>query len=203
MVEMLVATLLAGIVMSAGTKFFSYQLAAMRAERGRRAAQMTARTAVNFLGRQLEHVGRDPQRALFTNLDNTGLPPAIVNATGTWIRYRTNLSQDLEDQDTLDAWEDVTISHANGVVWVAQGGGGAVALTDSTIVGSHVGSGGLTFDYFDANGTAVTNLAPDAARASVRRIRVTLTVTAGPLATSTGSTPRATLSQDVFLRNVS
>lgn len=114
---MLVAVLLGSIVMTTVTQFFSLQLAGIRVERTRRSAQMTARTALNFITRQLEHVGRDPQNVIFSHVNNAALPPAIAAAAGDSIRYRTNLSEALTDNDTLDAWEDVTFALTDGVIW--------------------------------------------------------------------------------------
>src|SRR5262245_38572323 len=103
-VEMLVAMSLSVVVMTAATKFFAYQVGAMRTERLRRGAQMTARTALNFMVRQIELLGRDPQRVLFRSLDTPALPPAIAAAGTSSIHYRTNLSEDLGDTDVLDEW---------------------------------------------------------------------------------------------------
>ena len=201
-IEMLIAMGLSVIVMAAATKFFSYQVSAMRTERVRRGAQMTARTALNFMVRNLELLGRDPQRVLFTSLDTPALPPAIATASVSDIHYRTNLSEDLADADTLDEWEDVTFSVSDGVIWVTRGVAAPLPLTDgSQTAASHVADDGLTLTYFDGDGDEVLNLAPAAARASVRRIRVSLTVRGGAAGNQTG--PSVTLSQDVFLRNVS
>jgi prepilin-type N-terminal cleavage/methylation domain-containing protein len=201
-VEMLIAMGLSAIVMTAATRFFSFQVSAMRTERVRRGAQMTARTALNFMVRHLELLGRDPQRVLFSSLDTPALPPAIATADASEIHYRTNLSEDLDDADTLDEWEDVTFSVSDGVVWITRGVAAPLALTDaSQTAASHVADDGLALTYFDGDGDEVLNLVSDAARASVRRIRVSLTVRGGGADDDSG--PSVTLSQDVFLRNVS
>jgi prepilin-type N-terminal cleavage/methylation domain-containing protein len=130
LIEALVAILVGAVVMTAVTQFFSFQLASMRVERERRSAQMTARTALAFITRQLEHIGRDPQRSLFANVDDTTLPPAIEAAGGDSIHYLTNLSEGLTDGDTTDAWEDVTFSRSNGCR--SAQAGGEPPLTDGT-----------------------------------------------------------------------
>lgn len=201
MVEMLIAVAMSAIVMSATTKFFAYQVGAMRTERIRRGAQMTARTALNFVVRQIELLGRDPQRVLFRSLDTPTLAPSIAAAGANSIHYRTNLSASLTDVDTLDQWEDVTFSVDEGVLWVRQGVADPLPLTDGTATASHVADDGLDLVYFDGVGNLVVNLSSDAARASVRRIWVSLTVIGG--ATGDDSGPGVTLSQDVFLRNAS
>jgi hypothetical protein len=199
---MLVAVFVALVVMGASSTFFAYQVHAMRTERDRRAAQMAARFALHFMVRQLEQVGRDPERVLFSSLDDTTLPPAIASADATHIHYRTNLSIDDDDVDTLDAWEDVTFAHGAGAIWVTQGAGVPLALTDAGGRASHVADGGLELRYFDGFGDPIPDLAGDDARASVRRIRVRLTVTGGSAEGADGA-PVVTLSQDVFLRNAS
>jgi prepilin-type N-terminal cleavage/methylation domain-containing protein len=201
--EVLAAVLLTTIVMTAATKFFAFQLGSMRTERTRRAAQMTARTALNFVVRQLEHAGRDPQAVLFSNAGNATLPPAIVAAGGASIHYRANLSTSTTDNDTLDDWEDVTFDTNGGVLRVTEGTGAPIPLTDGSTRASHVADGGLVLRYFNGAGQQVTNLSTATARASVRRINVSLTVVGGPPEGVTARTPRVTLSQDVFLRNVS
>lgn len=202
MIEMLIALGMSFVVLTAATKFFTYQVQAMRTERVRRGAQMTARTALNFMTRQIELLGRDPQRVLFASMDTPALPPAIASAGGDSIHYRSNLSEDLDDVDTLDDWEDVTFEVSEGVVWVTQGTDDPLALTDgSTVKSSHVPDDGLAFEYFDGIGDPVVNMTSDASRASVGRIRLSLTVIGGPVGDDSG--PSVTLSQDVFLRNAS
>ena len=198
---MLIALSISMVVMTAATKFFAYQVSAMRTERIRRAAQLTARTALSFIVRQLELLGRDPQRVLFRSLDTPTLAPAIAAAGASSIHYRTNLSAALTDVDVLDQWEDVTFSVDEGVLWVRQGTQDPLPLTDGTATACHVPDDGLDLLYFDGVGNPVVNLASDAARASVRRIWVSLRVIGGATGDDTG--PSVTLSQDVSLRNVS
>ncbi len=199
--EALVAIGLAMLMMTGVIRFFAFQLGAMRVEQARMAAQLAARGTLDFITRQLEHVGRDPQAVLFAHLDDASLPPAIVEAGTSLLHYRTNLSADTDDNDTDDTWEDVTFDEASGVIRVAQGADDPVPVTDGTARRSHVPPGGLRFGFFDATGAAVTNLDTAANRRRIRRITVTVTVVGGP-AGGDGSAP-VTLSRDVFLRNVS
>ena len=173
----------------------------MRTERTHRSAETAARTALTFMARLLEHVGRDPQRVLFSQPDNRALPPAIVSAGSDNIHYLANLSQDAADNDTADSWENVTFQLDHGVIWSSQGSAARVALTDPEADGSHVPAGGLAFTFFDASGNRITSLANATARSNVRRIRIAVTVIGGPLGKDAG--PRCTLSEDVFLRNPS
>ena len=199
---MLIAMVMSLIVMTAVTKFFTYQVSAMRTERVRRGAQMTARTALNFIVRHVELLGRDPQRVLFSSLDTPALPPAIATAGESEIHYRTNLSEDLGDTDALDEWEDVTFSVEDGIIWVTRGVAAPVALTDgSPSAASHVEDDGLALAYFDGDGDEILTTTAAADRARIRRIRVSLTVMGGAIGDDSG--PSVTLSQDVFLRNVS
>ncbi len=202
MVEMLLALFISSIVMTAATMFFTQQVHAMRTARARRSAQMTARTALNFMVRQMELLARDPQRVLFSSMDTPTLPPAIAAADATSIHYRTNLSEDLDDVDIVDDWEDVTLSLQDNVLWVARGTDDPLPLTDGSTTASHVPDDGFELEYFDGDGDLIPDLTSTAARASVRRIRVTLTVTGGPV-TQNANVPSITLSQDVLLRNAS
>lgn len=201
--ELLVAGLLGTIAMAAVTQFFSVQVRAMRVETARVTAQLGARMALDLIVRHLEHVGRDPRRTLFSNVDDRTLPPAIAAASAGAVEYRTNLSTNPNDGDAADAWEHVTFSEVDGTVWMTEGAGLPAALTAVAKKRSHVPPGGLAFTYFDAVGQQVTSLASAAARASVRRIVVAITVVGGPEGAAGVDAPRITLAQDVFLRNVS
>ena len=195
LVELLVAMLMGSITLTALTSFFSLQTTSMRVENARRASQMTARGALNFIVRNLEQVGRSP------NLAFTTTNPAIQGAEADRLSYRANLSEEWGDTDLTDAWEDVTFDHSDDVIWVTQGGGEPVALTDGgTNQRSYVPDGGLVFTYFDKNGTVVAPGGNATARASIRSINVSITVRG---VSPDGHDPEVTLSQDVFLRNVS
>ena len=60
LIELLVSLLMVSVTMTALLSFFSYQTTAIRLENARRAAQMSARASMNFIARQLENIGRNP-----------------------------------------------------------------------------------------------------------------------------------------------
>lgn len=207
-IEMLVSMAVSGILMAALTSVLSLHATTMSVEDAHRAAQTTARGTLEFIVRQLSHIGRvnvivDPLAVPFTAAD-----PAILNATADSIRYRTNLSADSADYDTLDAGEDVGFSYSASyaAIWFNDYNvaGNTSALTS---IGdrrkSYIPAGGLGFTYFDADGNAVVaNTIP--ARASIRRITVTLTVRGidPQLPQGHADEPKVVLSQNIFLRNV-
>jgi prepilin-type N-terminal cleavage/methylation domain-containing protein len=202
LIELLVALLIGSVVTSALFQTFSQQLAAQRVESARRAAQTTARGTMNFIVRNLEQLGREPNLILFTAND-----PAIQTANADMIQYRTNLSEAWADTDTNDTWENVTFQYSAGdkTVYVVANGQ-TTPLTDSgTVQKSFVPPGGLVFTYFDKDGNIVAPGGGAAARASIRRITVSLTVRGlrPDLSENDPNQPEVTLSQDVFLRNVS
>jgi prepilin-type N-terminal cleavage/methylation domain-containing protein len=195
LIELLVAMIIGLVASMALIRFLTFQTDSIRTENARRAAQMTTRNAMNFMIRQLEHIGRDPNGGLFS-----AAVPAIQEADVNNLHYLTNLSADITNNDTVEAWEDVTFAYADSVVWVTQGGGAAVALTDSATQTSYVPANGLIFTYFDSTGVEVASpVAAAANRARIRRINVSLTVRG---TATDGTEPEVTLSQDVFLRNV-
>jgi len=199
LIELLVAVVTVLLALTALMQFFSFQLTSVRAEHIRRSAQMTARNTLNLIARQLEHVGRDPNLLLFS-----AAAPAIEIADTDNIRYRTNLSEAQTDNDTDDDWEDVTFQYDDGVIWVShQGGGEVVALTDETRQQSYIPANGLTFTYLDGDGDVVLAGGDAAARASIRYINVSISVIGGPDDGNPDDQPQVTISQDVFLRNVS
>ncbi len=203
LVEMLVSLAVSGILLAALASVFSLHATTMALTDAHRAAQTTARGTLAFLVRQLTHIGRAGQTRF------TAAAPAIQNATANSIRYRTNLSANWTDDDTTDAREDVSVWYDAAVdaIWFQDhNDAGNNSWLTSTGSGrkSYIPTNGLVFSYFDADGTAVTaNTA--AARASIRRITITLTVREidPQLAQGHADEPKVTLSQDIFLRNVS
>jgi len=196
--ELLVALVVSSLTTTALLRFFSLQTTALREQNARRAAQVTARGALNFIARELEHVGRDPHRTLFTAAN-----PALQVADADILHYRANLSTDWADTDDTDTWEDITFQYdaETGAVSITRGDT-TYPLTDGgENQKSYVPDGGLVFTYYDKNGNVVAPGGNAAARASIRRIDITLTVRGVP---PDGSPePEVTLSQDVILRNVS
>jgi len=197
LIEMLVALAAGSITLAAVVSFFSFQTMSLRVENARRGAQTTARGALIFIVRNLEHVGRDPNGSLFT-----AAAPALQVAEVDRIHYLTDLSDD-PISNTTDPWEDVVFAYDAGLAAVMVGdGGNTYALTDDGATQkSYVPAGGLEFTYFDKDGTEVAPGGGEAARASIRRIHVALTVRGVP--PDGQLEPEVTLSQDVFLPNIS
>ena len=200
LVELLVALLGSALTIAALISFFSFQTTSMRTENARRAAQITARGTLNFMVRELEHLGRDPRSLLFSATN-----PALQEANEDNLHYRSNLSQDWADTDSGDAWEDTTFQYKPDE-WEIEvvRNGEAVALTDDRgdVQKSYVPRGGLVFTYFDSDGNVVAPGGDAAARASIRRINVFIAIRGVP-PWGFYDEPEVTLSQDVILRNVS
>lgn len=203
LIEMMISLGVGGILLSAMVSFFSFQASTMRDVDAYRAAQKTARGTLEFIARQLTHIGRTNQTP-FAAAD-----PAILDASADSIRYRTNLSADWNDDDILDTWEDVSIWYEPNeeAIWFHDYNDASNRSWLSNIGSrrkSYIPTNGLVFTYFDADGNAVT-AGTATARASIRRIRLTLTVRGIDPQLQLGSAgePEVTVSQDIFLRNVS
>ena len=195
--ELLVALLVSLLTTTALMTFFRFQTTSLRVQNARRAAQVTARGALNFIVRELEHVGRDPHRTLFTAAD-----PALQQANDATLHYRANLSTDWADTDDTDTWEDVTFQYNADTRAVEVIRGDTYPLTDGgENQKSYVPATGLVFTYYDKNGNVVAPGGNAAARASIRRINIVLRVLGVP--PDGYPEPEVTLSQDVILRNVS
>ena len=196
LIELLVSLLMVSVTMTALLSFFSYQTTAMRMENARRAAQMSARASMNFIVRQLENIGRNPN-PIFTDA-----APAIQDAQANSLHYLTNLSTDWTDVDTTDAWEDVIFEYDAGAQAVVFDDGGTVySLTDDgASQKSYVPTGGFVFTYFDEDDNVVAPGGGAAARASIRRINVSLIVRG--VVPYGYDEPEIMLSQDIYLRNV-
>jgi len=196
--ELLVALVTSLMTTTALMTFFSLQTTSLRVQNARRAAQVTARGALNFIVRDLEHIGRDPSRTLFT-----AAKPAIQQANNNALHYLTNLSTVWTNTNDTDAWEDVVFQYNAGTraVEVIRGNTTNPLTDGGKNQKSYVPAGGLVFSYFDKNGNAVASGGNAAARASIRRIDIALTVRGIP--PDGYPEPEVTLSQDVILRNVS
>ena len=198
LIELLVALLASSITLTALISFFQFQTINTRVENARRAAEITTRGALNFMVRDLEHIGRDPHLSLFTTA-----APALQDAEADRIHYLANLSTDWADNDATDTWEDVTFQYnaSTQAIEVVQGGTTYPLTDDGANQKSYVPAGGLVFTYYDKDGNVVAPGGNAAARASIRRIDISLTVRGVP--PGGYPDPEVTLSQDVFLRNVS
>lgn len=200
LIELLVALLASSITLTALISFFQFQTINTRSENARRAAEITARGTLNFIVRNLEHIGRDPHLSLFT-----AAAPALQEAEDDRIHYLANLSTDWTDTNTTGTWEDVTFQYnaSAKAVEVVRGGTTYPLTDDGANQKSYVPAGGLglAFTYFDKNGNVVAPGGNAAARASIRRLNVSITVRGVP--PGGYPEPEVTLSQDVFLRNVS
>ena len=200
MIEMMVSLLVSSILLTAFVSFFTTQSHSMQLQDARRSAQRNARGAMDFIVRNINHIGR----AHATRFDATN--PAIQDASADSIHYLTNLSEDWSDDDVTDGWEDVSFLYDNSnlAVRCTDANSGFDALVTEGPGGrreSYVPAGGLAFTYYDAAGNVIAppGTGDAAARDSIRRIRVSLTVHGD---VSSGETePTVTLSQDVFLRN--
>ncbi|MBI3304083.1 MAG: prepilin-type N-terminal cleavage/methylation domain-containing protein [Deltaproteobacteria bacterium] len=198
LVELLVALLMGSVILTALLSFFRFQTISMRIENARRAAQVTVRGALNFIVRDLEHIGRDPHLSLFT-----AAAPALQEAEDDSIHYLANLSSDWADNDDTDTWENVAFQYNSSTqaIEVVQGGTTYPLTDDGENQKSYVPSGGLSFTYFDKDGNIVAPGGNATARASIRRINVSVAVRG--VVPAGHPEPEVTLSQDVFLRNVS
>lgn len=205
LMEVLVALAINSLLLAVVMSFFSFQVTTAKAQDGRRSAQMTARETMGFLVRHISGIGR-ANATRFTDL-----APAIIEAQADSMHYQTNLSEDWGDNDLADPWEDVEFSYdATSQTILFEDNNNLTFfpgwLTDvGTGRKSYVPAGGLSLTYFDAAGNAVAPGAVAADRASIRRITISLTVRGIIPGQALGSAdePEVTMSQEVFLRNVS
>lgn len=203
LIEVLVAVLINSLFLAGVVSFFSFQSGTARAQDSRRAAQVTSRETVDFLVRHISGIGRANQTRF------TDAAPAIIEAEADSIHYQTNLSEDWTNDDVNDPWEEVHFWYdaSTRAVWFQDDNTDVDEwLTDAGARRkSYVPAGGLAFTYYDGDGNVVAPGSGAAARASIRRINIALTVRGILPGQALGSTnePEATMSQDVFLRNVS
>jgi prepilin-type N-terminal cleavage/methylation domain-containing protein len=199
LVEVLVSIALSLVVLAGFTAFNRFQLFALRNQATQIDLQLTARTIVDLIAREVRRAGMDPTCA--KNFDT------VRRASSKEIRIQSDLNSNgsigTGDENIRYRYN----SSNNSIERITSNG------TDALL--DNVAPGSLTFSYYDANGNAlVPNSWGDeddvsstggylngAQRTSVRRIRVALSLADDAVDPLDDHQLKASFSTDVDLRN--
>lgn len=196
----ILASIALGLVALAGfTAFNRFQLFALRSQASQIDLQLTARTIVDLMAREIRRAGMDPNCA--KNFE------AIRRASTTQVRIQSDLNSN-GSIGTGDENIRYRYSTSNRTIERITSNGTDVLLDD-------VDPGSLTFTYYDANGNVlspvsfgdeddvftVSGFLNNAQRAAVRRIRIRLALSDDDVDPTSDHELEASVSTDIDLRN--
>ncbi len=147
--ELLVATLISGVILGAIATTFVAQSKIYDAQEQVTEMVQSARAAMDMMSREIRLAGYDPTGANFTG----------ITYNTSQLEVRTDLDG---DGDTSDSNEDITYTYDSSNLQIYRNtGGGAQPLAENIQ--------SFTFAYLDSTGTATTT------SANVRQVQITIT----------------------------
>jgi Tfp pilus assembly protein PilW len=183
------------ITMAAFYSVYRMQTRSLKGQDNRLEAQQTARSALDFMVRELRNARYNP-----TDEDNGAScgngaagRPGILVADDDILHF----SYDTGNGDCAGVGENVRYSFAAGDITRidASVGGGGEVLTDGNATG-------LTLAYFAQNGTQLTSVPLNATdRDSIQRVSITVTIDSKNMADKFGGKLTAEMRTNVDLRN--
>jgi type IV pilus assembly protein PilW len=186
--ELLVAMTLSLIVLGAVYSTFRVQSHTVKVQGQRMEAQEYARAALDIMVREIRNIGYFRNRVPCTTPGNTN---GIVTASNTTIRFVYDLDY---DGFCVTSGEDITYTYdsvsknISRTVNVGPNPGPTENLTNGNMTA-------FSFTYFDANEGATTTLA------SIKRVRISLTVTSKSTDSQFGGAQTIAMDSNVDLRN--
>jgi type II secretory pathway component PulJ len=199
LVEVLVAMGLGMVALATLTAFNRFQLFALRNQASQVDLQLTARTIVDLMAREIRRAGMDPTCA--KNFE------AISRASGTQLRIKSDLNG---GGGIGSGDENIRYNYSSSRKEIQR-----ITSAGTDVLLDSVPAGSLSFGYYDANGTLLnpssagdesdvissSGFLSTAQKASVRRIRINLALTDDAVDPLNNDPLRAPISTDVDLRN--
>ena len=188
--EVLVAVALGAVAVSSFVAFNRFQLFALRNQATQMDLQLTARTILDLVAREVRRAGMDPTCGKTFE--------GVAKATDTELRIQS----DLDGSGAIDATEENVTYRYNPTTNAVE----RVTGETADVLMEGLDLSGSTFVYFDANGNvlhpSVSNGGLNAGqRAAVRRVRVELALADDAFDPLSDRKLGAQLSTDVDLRN--
>jgi len=195
LIETLVAMFMLSITMAAFYSVYRMQTRSLKGQENRLEAQQTARSALDFMVRELRNARYNPSDE--TNGascgDNAPGRPGIIAATPTTLHF----SYDTGNGDCAGTGENVRYSFAAGDITRTDASvvGGGEPLTDGNATG-------LALAYFnEAGGQIAFPLDDQPKRDSIKRVSITITIVSKNPTDKFGGALTATMTTNVDLRN--
>ncbi len=197
LIETIVAMLMLSITMAAFYSVYRMQTRSLKGQENRLEAQQAARSALDFMVREIRNAGYNPNAE--TNGADCGVwgnagTPGVIEATATTFHFSYDADKDgaCTGGGTLD--ENIKYSFANGDVTREADGGAPEELTD--------GNATMSLAYFDQDDNSLTSFPLSAAaRDSIQRVSITVTVLSKNMTDEFGGAMTATMTTNVDLRN--
>ena len=193
LIETIVAMLMLSITMAAFYSVYRMQTRSLKGQENRLEAQQTARSALDFMVRELRNARYNPTDEEDGDDCGDGADgkPGIVTATATTIHFSYDANG---NGDCDDAGENVKYSFAGSDI-TRTADGSAEAVTDGNATG-------LTLAYFDQAGNQLTAVPLSAAdRDKIQRVSITVIIDSKNMADKFGGALSATMTTNVDLRN--
>ncbi len=193
LIETLVAMFMLSITMAAFYSVYRMQTRSLKGQENRLEAQQTARSALDFMVRELRNARYNPQNEDDGNScgDGTAGRPGIVIATATTLHFSYDANG---NGDCADVGENVKYSFdaaAGDVTRTADGS--AEVLTDGNATG-------LVLKYYRQDGTEIDPITA-ADYPNIQRVSITVTIDSKNMADKFGGALTATMTTNVDLRN--
>jgi len=194
LIETFVAMFMLSITMAAFYSVYRMQTRSLKGQENRLEAQQTARSALDFMVRELRNARYNPQNEDDGNGCGDGAAgrPGIVTATATTLHFSYDANG---NGDCAGVGENVRYSFnaaAGDVTRTADGS--AEVLTDGNATD-------LTLAYFDQAGTPFAFPLNATDMASIKRVSISVTIESKNMADKFGGALTATMATNVDLRN--
>jgi len=195
LIESMVAMFMLSITMAAFYSVYRMQTRSLKGQENRLEAQQTARSALDFMVRELRNARYNPTNK--NDLASCGVGgaagrPGILVAEDDKLHF----SYDTGNEDCAGAGENVKY-WLNGNDLIRTTGGNDEELTDG-----NVATNGLTLEYFAQGSTIPFTFPLDAAdRDSIKRVSITITIVSKNPTDESGGVLTATMTTNVDLRN--
>jgi len=195
LIETMVAMFMLSITMAAFYSVYRMQTRSLKGQENRLEAQQTARSALDFMVRELRNARYNPtnENDLPNCGDNAPGRPGIIAATATTLHF----SYDTGNGDCAGTGENVRYSFAGKDI-TRTADGSAEVLTDRNVKEND----GLTLAYFNEAGAQLAfPLDDQSKRDSIKRVSITVTIVSKNMDDKFGGALTATMTTNVDLRN--
>ncbi len=193
LIEMVVVMLMLSITMAAFYSVYRMQTRSLKGQENRLEAQQTARSALDFMVREIRNAGYFPETV--TDANCFAGQGGIQTADSQTFRFHYDFSP--PDGDCGGGNEDIAFGYNNATkdITRAVNGGAPESLTDGNATD-------LTLAYFAQDGTPLTSFPLNAAdRASIKRVNITVKVESKNMYDEFGGALAAEMTTNVDLRN--